>query len=541
MEADDLACVLFLSAGSQGMVSLQRFLWDGHSNIVDWKDEDFHQAFLCLKDLALEGKVTIIIDGLDEIGHMTSKEVSNASQAAANPHMEVDLKTACAGILTQKILPGASLQLVKERKVDVTHLKNSAEVYLMFSMKNLDFHTDQNESFTELDPPEHQVYLKWAMMMCQEQLQNSEEGTNINTIVGISRNVKGEGLCFEKMILNEKLQIPLDFIKKLGFFDIRKEQGGNVFLDVVHLSYLEFCCAGSLCRKGVNIEEELSKIKDTDRFEAVTTYMAGLFSQNPSINFLNDVKHIAKNFLLLLGNDEREICIQTVFRAIMKRPQKSQKATIQFSIPDESEFTLHGSRHILMLVEALKASSDRIKPKPTIREIYIADANDREAVESVFQLIELQCYPVEKLSDNECDTTRNLGLLTSCVEKAGVRNIKLGNVFCKTKSAFEAVCSMISVSRLENWNIESLKLEVENANPWAYLSKTSGRGSIKSFSVGEPQSVRYWVREEVEAVKTSIDELRFYPFFSFYGYNAVACSTNEEVNTLCIALGLAKR
>ena len=168
-------------------------------------------------------------------------------------------------------------------------------------------------------------------------------------------------------------------------------------------------------------------------------------------------------------------------------------------------------------------------------EIYIAEASDKEAVESVFQLIELQCYPVENLTDIERDTTRNLGLLTSCVEKAGVRNIKLGNVVCATKSAFVVVCSMASLSSLGNWNIQSLELWVEDANPWMHLSKTSGRGSIKSFTVGKPQFVRYWVREEVEAVKTSYGELHF------YGYDAVACSTNEEVNTLCIALGLAKR
>ena len=102
-----------------------------------------------------------------------------------------------------------------------------------------------------------------------------------------------------------------------------------------------------------------------------------------------------------MGNDEREACIPTVFfRVIMKRPQKSQKVTIQFSILDENEFTLHGSRHILMLVEALKASSDRIEPKLTIMEIYIAEASDKEAVESVFQLIDLQCYPVDLKNAN---------------------------------------------------------------------------------------------------------------------------------------------
>ena len=133
-----------------------------------------------------------------------------------------------------------------------------------------------------------------------------------------------------KRVFNERVQIPIEFIKKLGFFDIRKE-GSKFFLDIVHLSYMEFCCAGSLCREGVNIEEELSKIKDVDRYEAVTTYMAGLFSQNPSIEFLTTVRHIAENFLLLLGNDQRDACIQTVYRSIMKRSylKESKNVTIQ--------------------------------------------------------------------------------------------------------------------------------------------------------------------------------------------------------------------
>ena len=63
-----------------------------------------------------------------------------------------------------------------------------------------------------------------------------------------------------------------------------------MFLDIVHLSYMEFCCSGSLCRERVNIEE---KIKDADRYDAVTTYMTGLFSQNPSIEFLRTVRHNA--------------------------------------------------------------------------------------------------------------------------------------------------------------------------------------------------------------------------------------------------------
>ena len=657
------------------------------------------------------------------------------------------------------------IQLVKEKKVDVALLKNSAEVYLMFSMKNLDFHTDQNTSFLELDPPEDQEYLKMSMMICQQKIQNSEDSGNINTIEGISRNVKDKGLCFEKRAFGKKLSVPLNFLQKLGFFDIRKEGGGNIFLDVVHLSYLEFCCAGSLCREGVNIEEELSKIKDTDRFEAVTTYMAGLFSQNPSINFLQDVKHVAKNFLLLLGNDERENSAQRVFRGIMKRSpeslykqgdsDQSNSATIQFSISDEGDFTLKGSKHILILVEALRASSDRIKPEPTGH--IIAELNDDDAVESVSQLIELQSYQVanvaidckgrsttnegnlweglqddasthlslrrgRKLPNSNCDNNeeddadsklewsgwvewvfltmcclvckrnqreidmscdyeayrliptisnpeeeeedvpndvphplleakevrhnqdntfnmelvlhkriandvtkrrsqllpgsghdivssekttadpfRNFSLLVRTLENRGVQSIKFGEVVCMTESDFQAVCSLVSLSSLENvniqtlklndslsikriqgdaashrpllassrenrglrsiklgevvckaesdfkavcslvslpsldrWNIESLKLEMRYANPWKHLSKTAGCGSINRFTAGGNQDVSYWVREEVEAVKTSIEELRL-------ENDRVVCSTNEELKTLYIVLGLAQQ
>ena len=104
---NDIVCILFLSAGSLGKVSLQRILWDGHSDSVNWTEDDFKEAYLCLKDLAIEGKIAIVIDGLDELGSFTTQDVSHASQAATNPHLDVDLRTACAGILAQKILPGA--------------------------------------------------------------------------------------------------------------------------------------------------------------------------------------------------------------------------------------------------------------------------------------------------------------------------------------------------------------------------------------------------------------------------------------------------
>ena len=63
---------------------LQRILWDGHADIVNWTGKDFHEAYLYLKDLAIQGKIAIIIDVLDELDNFTPKDVSNATQFIEN-------------------------------------------------------------------------------------------------------------------------------------------------------------------------------------------------------------------------------------------------------------------------------------------------------------------------------------------------------------------------------------------------------------------------------------------------------------------------
>ena len=78
---------------------LQKIIWDGNLDAENWREEDFHEAYVNLKNLAIEGKTAVIIDGLDEIGLTNSR----TSQAFIHPSSEVDLKTACVGILTQKI------------------------------------------------------------------------------------------------------------------------------------------------------------------------------------------------------------------------------------------------------------------------------------------------------------------------------------------------------------------------------------------------------------------------------------------------------
>ena len=634
-EAEDQACMLFLSAGSEGKVSLQRILWDGHGGSVNWSEEHFHEAYLCLQHLAIEGKLTILLDGLDEIGTMGSKDVLDASQSSLNPHMEVELKTAFAGILTQKIFPGARvlatgrivnvindqilakkgllydlvpfneldreamvekmedsysektrvlqelqristksnevffksplmlkniIQLVIERKVNVDNLECPSEVYLMLAMKNLDFQTGKNTSFLELDPPEDQDYLKMCMMICQQKIQEPGKEGSINTIEGIQRNVKGLGPCFEKKVFDERLQIPIVFIQKFGFFDIRRGQN-KLFLDIVHLSYMEFCCAASLCREKVIVDEELSKIKDLDRFEAVTSYMAGLFSNNPSVEFLLHVRHIAENFLLMLGNEQREKCIQDVFRAIVKRSdlRDSKGVIIEILMRGEGEYRLRGVRHTKLLVQAMEASADFIRPVATIRDICILDSQDKEAIKIGIQLMhkclvgqfELQSLYIRDMRLLKDKTTQltircldadngetESTLLLHCLRSLGVQEIKIGKVDCKRDFSMRSLMKLLSIPTLQKWTIDQFEIG-RVINPWQYLTKTVGQGSINSCSLGgsgwwDDIYVQQWMsNSKMEEILVHISLLHF--------KGVVHCENIDEVKILCTVLDFAQQ
>ena len=242
----DITCCLFLAAGSDEKIPLYKIIWDEYSEATRWSESDAKATFTHLQQLAYEDRLAVIIDGLDEFGVITKKEVANASRAALHPPLEVDIKTACAGILNKTIFPGAKvlatgrstellnidileskasmkklveltegdreklieliepepqervriqqelgrvstdsnhyflraplmiriiIDLIIVRKVNIQNVKNSSEMYLMVKMKNLDFNTNSNTNFTELDPPEDQDYLTDVLKLCQMQMQ----------------------------------------------------------------------------------------------------------------------------------------------------------------------------------------------------------------------------------------------------------------------------------------------------------------------------------------------------------------------------------
>ena len=73
------------------------------------KEEDFIEKFQHLQDLADQGKLCVIFDGLDELGEITKPDILNVKYAAPHKALEVNMKTACVGILNGEILPGANV------------------------------------------------------------------------------------------------------------------------------------------------------------------------------------------------------------------------------------------------------------------------------------------------------------------------------------------------------------------------------------------------------------------------------------------------
>ena len=68
------------------------------------------KTYQFLIHLAEEGRVAVVIDGLDELGTMSMKDVQNAARTASHPTQSIDIKTICVGIIEKKFI----LQIIRE-------------------------------------------------------------------------------------------------------------------------------------------------------------------------------------------------------------------------------------------------------------------------------------------------------------------------------------------------------------------------------------------------------------------------------------------
>ena len=136
----DITCCLFLAAGSEEKVPLYKIVWDEHKEVQFLGEKDFSEAFYNLKLLAYEGHLAVIIDGLDELGAMSYKDIENAERAALHPPMSVDMKTTCVGILDKTIFKGAKV-LATGRNIELINkeiLRDQAKMWELMPLTKSD-------------------------------------------------------------------------------------------------------------------------------------------------------------------------------------------------------------------------------------------------------------------------------------------------------------------------------------------------------------------------------------------------------------------
>ena len=104
---EDKECCLFLSASNSNItLPLNKLIWDGVGT-SGWGEDTVQQVFEQLGGLARNNKIIIVLDGIDEIGSITKQDIDDAGRIAEDPAGRLSLKTLCAGILNEKIIPGA--------------------------------------------------------------------------------------------------------------------------------------------------------------------------------------------------------------------------------------------------------------------------------------------------------------------------------------------------------------------------------------------------------------------------------------------------
>ena len=91
-----------------------------------------------------------------ELGAMMEKDIDEQPTISG----ELNRMGAENRFLKRPLMVKSLIQLMVDKRVNMKKIKNSAELYLMMLMKNLEFHEDTNTNFTELEPIEDHEHLQ---------------------------------------------------------------------------------------------------------------------------------------------------------------------------------------------------------------------------------------------------------------------------------------------------------------------------------------------------------------------------------------------
>ena len=159
------------------------------------------------------------------------------------------------------------VKIAHEGRMSLGEITTASDLFLTIIRSNLDYQNSEIDSgFTGL-PDECRDNLKRTFQLCKENIQKSQEGQTEQAGV-IKGTIEGK----ETWVSTSGLEIPLNFVRSCGIFEVPSPSYDELTLTAQHLSFVEFFAAvGILLRS--DIKSEIKKIENVDRFKAVTVYI----------------------------------------------------------------------------------------------------------------------------------------------------------------------------------------------------------------------------------------------------------------------------
>ena len=169
------------------------------------------------------------------------------------------------------------VKIAHDGKTPLGEITTASDLFLTIIRSNLDYQNSEIDSgFTGL-PDECRDNMRKTFQLCKENIQKSRDNLwkTLWTVDGQTEQagvIEGTIQGKETWVSTSGLEIPVNFLKACGIFEVPPPSYDELTLTAQHLSFIEFFAAAGILLSS-DIKSEIEKIENRDRFKAVTVYI----------------------------------------------------------------------------------------------------------------------------------------------------------------------------------------------------------------------------------------------------------------------------
>ena len=150
-------------------------------------------------------------------------------------------------------------------------IKTATDLFLIILQGDLAFQSNKSDTtFSKLLNVKEQALMERIFQLCKENLQDEQKQAGV-----ITGTVTDEEIWAPNETSEAK--IPLSFLKRVGIFEIPSTSFDKLTLTAKHLSYFEFFASVGIILSS-DLKGEMTKIKYEARMKALSVYMRNILS-----------------------------------------------------------------------------------------------------------------------------------------------------------------------------------------------------------------------------------------------------------------------